>query len=123
VNWETGKAESLNLVCESLRNTPAASILVRHSASGWQNRASLDSGVHYVVGPRGKWFSPLYLGNYFLRFLTGQRQNYPGGARFMIPEEYVSSATFDITPEIPTGHALAPFDFGEVDLSQWMIAR
>jgi hypothetical protein len=41
----------------------------------------------------------------------------------MLPEAYVPSATLEITPEIPTGHALARFDLGEVTLAKWLPAR
>jgi hypothetical protein len=41
----------------------------------------------------------------------------------MVPEAYVPSARLEITPEIPTGHALARFDFGEVTLAPWLVSR
>jgi hypothetical protein len=119
----SGTTTSLKLVCESLRDRPAASITLRHEASGWKRRVDLDRPVQYKSGLHGNWFSPLHLGEYYFQILTDANRSYPGAAGFMIPEAYVASARFEITPEIPTGHALARFDLGEVTLAPWLLSR
>jgi hypothetical protein len=109
---------ALKLVCESLEERPAASVTLRHEASGWKRQVNLDPPVRYASGLHEKWFSPLHVGEFYFHILTDDlRASYPGATEFMIPAAYVSSATFEITPDIPTGHALARFDFGEVALA------
>jgi hypothetical protein len=119
----SGKTSALRLVCESLQDRPAASVALRHDASGWKSQVDLGppgrrSGLHE------RWFSSLHFGEFFFQILTDERRtSYPGAAGFMLPEAYVPSATLEITPEIPTGHALARFDLGEVTLAKWLPAR
>ena len=120
----SGKTVALRLVCESLRDRPAASVTLRHDPSGWNRQVNLDPPSRYYPGLHGKWFSSLHFGEYFFHILTDERRtSYPGATGFMLPEAYVPSATLEITPEIPTGHALARFDLGEVNLAQWNLAR
>jgi hypothetical protein len=116
----SGKTVALRLVCESLRDRPAASVTLRHEASGWKHQVNLDPSPRYYAGLRARWFASLHFGEYYFQILTDERRTYPGAAGFMIPEAYVPSATLEITPEIPTGHALARFDFGEVTLAKWL---
>jgi hypothetical protein len=119
----SGKTVGLRLVCESLRDRPAASVTLRHEASGWEHQVNLDAPGRYYPGLHSKWFASLHFGECRFQILTDESRTYPGAAGFMIPEAYVPSATLEITPEIPIGHALARFDFGEVTLAKWLPAR
>jgi hypothetical protein len=118
----SGTTTGLKLVCESLTDRPAASVALRHEVSGWERRVDLDRWVRYPLGLHENWFSPLHLGEFYFHLLTNADQTYPGGTQWMMPIAYLPSARLEITPEIPTGHALASFDFGEVTLAPWVLA-
>jgi hypothetical protein len=121
----SGMTAAFKLVCESLSDHPAASVTLRHEASGWKRRVDLQNlsvGFRYA-GVHEKWFSPLHLGGYYFHLLTNAYQSYLGGTEWMMPMAYFPSARLEITPEISTGRALTRFDFGEVTLAPWLLSR
>jgi hypothetical protein len=111
----------LKVLCESPRELPMASIMLRHEASERVWREGLNSSVTYSPGPHETWLSPLHRGQSFFR-LTNAVTSSPGD-QWLVPMGYLSSARIEITPEIVTGHALARFDFAEVSLASWLGPR
>ena len=113
--------EMLKVLCESPRELPAASIVLRHEPSGREWREGLNSAVTYSPGPHETWLSPLHRGQSFFR-LTNSVTSVPG-SQWLVPISYLSSARVEITPEIVTGHALTDFDLGEATLVSWLVPR
>ena len=105
----------LKVLCESPREIPAASVVLRDMASGREWRERLNSSVTYSPGPRETWLSPLNRAQTFFR-LAGGPATAPG-SRWLVPRETLESARIAITPEIATGHALARFEFDGVVLA------
>jgi hypothetical protein len=105
----------LKVMCEQPRRLPAASVLLRHPASGHEWRAGLNSSITYVPGPRDTWLSPLERGQAAFQ-LTDTADAHPG-SQWVVPKEYVPALQMSVTPEISTGHALVPFEFKDIDLA------
>jgi len=114
-------APLLKVLCESPREIPAASLNLRHDASGRELRDRLNSSMRITLGPHEAWLSPLHRGQTYFR-LTDQVVLMPGG-QWMFPLSYVAASHVSITPEVVTGKALVDFDFGEADLTAWRIGR
>jgi len=111
----------LKVLCESPRDIPAASLTLRHDASGRELRDRLNSSRRISPGPHDSWLSPLHRGQTFFR-LTDRLEVIPG-AQWIFPRTFVASSHISVTPEIVTGKALVDFDFGEVDLTAWLPGR
>lgn len=110
---------ALKVLCESPRELPAATITLRHESSGREWKLGLRSSITYSPGPHEIWLSPLHRGQSFFQLINGDAS--APGEQWLVPAMLVPEARLEITPEIPTGHALAHFDFGDVTLSSWLV--
>jgi hypothetical protein len=112
---------ALKVLCESPRELPAATITLRHESSGREWKLGLHSSIAYSPGPHETWLSPLNRAQSFFQLTNGDTS--APGSQWLVPATLVPAARLEITPEIPTGHALAHFDFGDVQLSSWLVPR
>ena len=115
-----GTTDSLKVECESPASLRAAAIVLRHEPSGREWTERLNSSLAYTPGPHETWLSPLHRGQSFFRLIY--QPPWPG-SRMLVPASDLPSTHLEITPEIPTGQALARFDFADVPLSTWLVPR
>ena len=102
----------LKVLCESPRELPAASVVLRHAASGREWSERLNSSMTFSPGPHDTWLSPLQRGQTFFRVT-----NTTPGSQWEMPRDYVAGARVAITPEVVTGHGLTNFEFNGVTLT------
>jgi hypothetical protein len=86
-----------------------ASVIARHESSAHDWRERLNSSLTFTPGPNSVWLSPLRRAQTFFRLTDN------AAMRWLVPKEYLDSLRITIQPEIPAGHALAPFAFPSVD--------
>ena len=110
----------LKILCESPRELPSASFVLRDDASGRELPERLNSSRRITPGPHDAWLSPLHRGQTFFH-LTDRLEPHPWEWRF--PVANLASARLSVTPEIVTGKALIDFDLGDVDLTAWRLGR
>jgi energy-coupling factor transporter ATP-binding protein EcfA2 len=106
--------DALKILCESPRGVPNASVVLRHDASGREWRSLLTSSIGYTPGTHESWLSPVARGQAYFR-LTARLDAGPG-SEWVVPRQYVSALRISIRPEIPTGHALVPFELKLLEL-------
>jgi hypothetical protein len=118
---EDRSSESVfKLLCESPRELPVANVRLTHGPSGREWKQGIHSVItYYSSGPYQTWFSPLNRGQAHFR-LADQIPTYPG-TQYLVPTEYLATAQLHITPEIPTGVALAHFQFQNLTIADYLI--
>ena len=111
---------SLKVECESPRELPSASIRLHHDPSGrdW-GRQRLNAAGNSLSSPHETWLSPL--SRLQSNFPLSDTIDSSPGSQWLVPLAFVPASHLEITPEIPAGHALAHFDFGEVPIAQWLV--
>jgi len=106
--------EMLKVLCESPRPLPVARV-VAHLGDAGEWFGQLNSSRTFEAGPHEIWFSPLNRANYFFQLTYGS------GSHRTVP--FRSLSRVDVTPEIPTGTAVAHFDWRGLSLTPWRIDR
>jgi hypothetical protein len=106
--------EMLKVLCESPRPIPATKVVV-HFGDAEEWLGGLNSARTFEVSPHETWFSPLDRADYLFDLTYGAR------TRRQVP--FSSLSRVDVTPEIPTGTAIARFEWRGLSLAPWRIDR
>jgi hypothetical protein len=104
----------LKVWCESPGEMPASTVVLHHQASGQEWRRGLNAPIGYSRTPHESWLSPVRRSQAYFR-LAGSLDGGPEWER-AVPRQFVPALRITIEPEIPTGHALVPFEFKIAEL-------
>lgn len=111
----------LKLLCESPADLRAANVVLRHEFSGRQWKFGLNSLFPFMAGPHESWLSPLHRAQSFFSVTSAISSD--SRSEWRVPAAIIPWSHFEITPEIPTGAALATFTFKDVALADYDIRR
>ena len=111
----------LKISCDSSRQLPGASIMLRHPDSGMVWNEGLNNSITNFAGPHKVWLSPIDRGQSFFH-LADLPESIPTSS-WIVPASYLPFAEIAITPEVDTGRALSQFELSDIQLQSYLVLR
>lgn len=112
----------LKVFCEQPGSVPHCRVQLLHPPSDRLWRQALNASMLMTVAPNRTWLSPIDRAQTFFHLATPE-QPATSPSPYIVPAEVLPDARVEITPEIPTGSALVPFELPNIQLTNWLVQR